>query len=997
MYVGMAGAPVAAEEPPAAPTLPNFLGIPDGLNKVTDALRNRRGVRPQRERTPPLKRIVDAAPPGIDNPALEAAAAAKADADLSPQKIKAIKYLATVGCQCQKYREDVKNALLSALDDCDEEVRYEAAVALCKIAASTCPPCGKKDCCDADVMAKLTQVAEGRDAQDCWLEPSARVRAAAELALATCERVRGSRAPVVPDGELLEQPVTGASDDVTFLGNETAAGSNTTLTQPAGWAHVGDLPSETVDTGLRAPLPDEAIPSGDSVFGMASFQPPSLPPPQPERPIQPIGPELLAMGPGATFGREEWREGAYRELDVPSGPNEVTTQGETKVTNPVDPGELLQKSSGVQTAKVQRRSPVSMDPNIRGFKAGQVYSLADGVYWTPARRDLDTMLSKIDPGMIQNVIVIPGPYGLRYGPGFAFIDVLREPTPRYDCGFEAHFRTSGSVRTNGGQFYGRETVSGGSANWGFRLSYGHRQGSDYEAGNDLLIPSSYTNRDLWGEISYDLNPYQHIDFAYQRLDQTDTEYPGQFFDIGFLGTYGFELRVVDEDPEAAWSMLSLEGWYNRTNFHGNSDRKNNPSFPVMQRVQWSLDEYFNRDPLDPGPSAAALSANTRGAVASSGFRAAMTFGDPDETQLRLGTDFRYLGQVIEEDFTETPDFDPPDFSTNMPHSWLRDPGLYAEWSTPLLERWRLALGGRVDWIRTNARASELRPDTSLPGVDLNQEDVLYAFYLNNEFTLNRDWILRAGFGHAQRPPTLIERYADGLFLGIIQSGFTRVIGDPSLKPERNWQFDVGLSTDREYWRGHANFFHAWIEDYITLEDGVVTDFFDARLVRFTNTDHATLVGGEVAGELDLLPRLSAFGGVSYVDGRDRAISAALPAMPPLDTVLGLRLHDPEKGRRWGIELAARIVNDQDRLGIIRSGGRLTTIEERTPGFTVWHLRSYWNRTENLSLVGGIENLFDKTYQEHLDMRLLGPNGFPYGATRVLSPGFTPYVGVDWVF
>ena len=127
------------------------------------------------------------------------------------------------------------------------------------------------------------------------------------------------------------------------------------------------------------------------------------------------------------------------------------------------------------------------------------------------------------------------------------------------------------------------------------------------------------------------------------------------------------------------------------------------------------------------------------------------------------------------------------------------------------------------------------------------------------------------------------------------------------------------------------------------------------------------------------------------------IHVPLPSIAPLESTVGLRLHDVEGGRRWGIEMGARMVGDQDRLAAIRSGGTTRELEERTPGFTVCHLRGYWNRTENFSIVAGIDNLFNRNYQEHLDLRVDGPVSFPTAATRVLSPGFTPYVGINWVF
>jgi iron complex outermembrane receptor protein len=242
-----------------------------------------------------------------------------------------------------------------------------------------------------------------------------------------------------------------------------------------------------------------------------------------------------------------------------------------------------------------------------------------------------------------------------------------------------------------------------------------------------------------------------------------------------------------------------------------------------------------------------------------------------------------------------------------------------------------------------------------------------------------------------------------------QSGYTHMIGNPLLSPERDWQIDVGLAVNQEDWRAGIRGYCAWVQDYVTYADDVVTDFNDARLLHFINTPLATLAGVELNWEYDIAPRWTPFARMAYIDGRDQTLGEPLPSIPPLDSMLGLRFHDPDGGRRWGIEFAARVVTQQDRTGQIRvaGGSEVTTnFEERTPGFTVYNLRGYWNARKNLNFVAGIENLLDKTYQEHLDLRLLGPTGpnpggfegaTGQGPTRVLSPGFTPYAGVNWVF
>jgi hypothetical protein len=179
--------PVAAQTPQAKPaTLWQFLGVPQTVHKSYDGLANRKGEHPGLERKPPLKALADPANLESDNPAIKAAAEIKQQEDLKPQKIKAIKYLSEIACGCYP---GVKEALLAALDDCTEDVRYEAAVAFCKAAGNPCSLCNRATCCDEKVREKLKDMALGTDANGCHKEPSARVRAAANMALRACNQI----------------------------------------------------------------------------------------------------------------------------------------------------------------------------------------------------------------------------------------------------------------------------------------------------------------------------------------------------------------------------------------------------------------------------------------------------------------------------------------------------------------------------------------------------------------------------------------------------------------------------------------------------------------------------------------------------------------------------------------------------------------------------------------------------------------------------------------
>ena len=59
------------------------------------------------------------------------------------------------------------------------------------------------------------------------------------------------------------------------------------------------------------------------------------------------------------------------------------------------------------------------------------------------------------------------------------------------------------------------------------------------------------------------------------------------------------------------------------------------------------------------------------------------------------------------------------------------------------------------------------------------------------------------------------------------------------------------------------------------------------------------------------------------------------------------------------------------------------------------MRGYWNVRDSLRLIGGVENLFDRTYVEHLDLRLPNDPVLGFANTVVYAPGITPYFGIEW--
>ncbi len=662
-----------------------------------------------------------------------------------------------------------------------------------------------------------------------------------------------------------------------------------------------------------------------------------------------------------------------------------------------DAGDLVTKSQSAVGVEAQRRSPIITDPRIRSYHVGQLFTQADGAFWFPARVDLDTIVSKIDSSSIRNMVVLKGPYTARYGPGFSFLDIETEDTPRYET-FEWHGRTYFSYKNNGQQVYGRQGLWGGSQDWGFRISYGHRVGTDYDGGDGVSIPASYNSRDFDAALGFTFSPDSRLELKLIRLDQTTVEVPQSLFDIDFLVTDGYLARYVLENQ--GWcDLLTLDGWYNRTRFEADTSRKTG--------LVPALDDVFG-SAAQGSIFRFSLAANSEVDQLSTGYRLGVTWGLPREPQLTVGADLRFQKQELLqfEDFTlfinNVPVFifGPLDFVSAVPKSHWVNPGAYIELSLPVNDAFVVKAGSRYDWVATDIDAlppdfSELQLQQGLETVEFGREFNMVSGYATAEYSMTKEVAFTAGAGYAERPPTLTELYAvgnsgvTGPILSLLQQGFTGFTGDPDLDPEKLVQIDIGVRMNYEDFRAGGNAFYAWIKDYITYDRlAILFGGQNVSAVKFANTDLATLWGGEVYAEADVTDMLTPFATLSYVEGTDRARDRfgapaglrqePLPGIPPLDSRVGVRLHEAARAPRWGVEFAARMVNHQDRVAA-------SLDEQVTPGFTTFDVRSYWQVSQNLILTGGVENIGDKSYLEHLDARVL-----PF----YRQPGRTFYFGLE---
>jgi outer membrane receptor protein involved in Fe transport len=666
-----------------------------------------------------------------------------------------------------------------------------------------------------------------------------------------------------------------------------------------------------------------------------------------------------------------------RQADLGGGTSANFVSGaDVTALGTTDTGDLL-ATAVLNTGVYSRQlSPVMTDTRVRGFRYSEIRTTLDGAAWFAVRPDADTPLSRFDSNIVENVAVIRGPYNVRLGPGFSFIDVTLRDTPRFDEGMRWNGDTKFTWDTNGEQWYGRQSVSGGNQFSGWRLGYGHRGGSDYTDGAGDPVAASYNVRDWDFAYGVNLTDNSALEFNYIRTDMTDVELPGQINDFASLVSDGFSLRYELQDQ--GWiDRLLLHGWYNAADFRGSAANKtfdpNDPNFffpPLLPRFP----ERFER-------------VNSFGDTSSTGGRGLVTFGDAEWAALTLGADATALRQTYLEQRLDNGVLD-----FGVPDAVQDDAGLFSELRVPMTQSLTLKAGGRMDFVHNDASPTatvDARALALQPGVGTSQNFTLHAGYLSGDYALNDGLMLTSGVGYAERSPSPTELYGDVPHLSIMQEGaFFIPHGNLLLEKEKALQMDLGLTLQTDIFYGGLAFFYTTIDDFITYaaphipppsgphEDHAIG----------VNTD-ARMVGGEAYFERELSAEFSAFGALSHVQGKDLIRREPLWGIAPLESRVGLRLEDPVD-QDWGVEYVLRMVARQTRVSTVGLGTEFLPEdapdgELATPGFSIHSIRGYRRLTDAVTFTAAAENFGDRLYREHLDTRLDLTQGrvTPFGIPR----------------
>jgi iron complex outermembrane recepter protein len=710
-----------------------------------------------------------------------------------------------------------------------------------------------------------------------------------------------------------------------------------------------------------------------------------------------------------------------------NAPTDTLSSSQTDFSKATSTGDLLKQMPSVSG---RRLSGINIDPRVRGYNSAQLNANANGMTQRQSIQDIDSLLSQIDPGVIQEIRVIDGPYTSLYGPGFAFITADLFAPKRYDRP-EMHSSTFFSYGSNGQTLYGRENVSAGNKGWGAYCSYGTRVGNDYRSGDPsgFLVPSSYEKWDGFVTMSLDLSPYSRIEFDLLHTEMNNVLMPGIVYDLDNSVNSQYNLRYIVQENRDGPKQLALQTWRQDTLFYGDASRASK---------QESFYQKFIADTPPNSGYARPVTTLSNGYSTSTGVRGLRTFGDADGDGplLTLGADWRRFEQRYLEREVDAQGHDIYAGDVfGVPRSNTDDIGVLTDLQLPVNDNLSLTWGGRVDYAATWLDVSDpiILPDGSFAGDNMPNYTLGMA-YTTIKRKLNDHDTLNVGTAFAMRSPDLAELYSEQPFVPVCRFGNSFTDGWSSLKPEKNWEFDLGITCERGRFRYGARGFYATIWDYIVpIPCGISAPATSTHVLgrnfegfspslrhdlglqsengdtcqaeyQIYNVSLATMAGGDLFGEFKIRKGLSLFGCMSYVhgenlhpvhvtlDGKGNRVvvpngsAEPLPGMYPFNGRISLRVSDPEKDK-WGTEFIARLVNSQQEVAT-------SLAELPSPAFSVFDLCGYYRVRDNIRVTLSLENLLNTYYYEPGSLVILNPSGVP---AFIPEPGFSAIIGIDGKF
>ncbi len=616
---------------------------------------------------------------------------------------------------------------------------------------------------------------------------------------------------------------------------------------------------------------------------------------------------------------------------------------------------------GIAGFNVIRKGGTDGDPVLRGMAGSRLGILVDGqTILGGCSNRMDPPTAYVFPAAFDRVTVLKGPQSVLHGAGNSAGVVLFERSTSRLEKRQTHLEgalTLGSFGRNDELLSARAGSPFGRA----EIVATRSTADDYEDGSARAIASRYERWSAHTALGWTPDADTLVELSGTVSDgeaaYADRMMDGASFERQNLGLRLRRARISD-------TIYSIE------------------ASAYVNAVDHVMDNYsiraFTPSMMMPGRAASNPDRLTFGG------RIATVLTPLETLRIELGADHQANRHRARSTSNETAD--PYKAKARIRDADSKTTGLFIEATQQFSDARRLIAGARADfWQTTDYRATVatgMMGSANNPTANTTHDRALDSGFLRYEQDLRSGATIFVGVGHAQRAPDYWELF--GKESAATVSAF-------NTRPEKTTQLDVGSTYRAGNFTASLSLFAGRIDDFILIESGIIkpSGMMGTRSTVITRNIDATTAGGELSLAYAPVCGWRAEGSLAYVRATNDTASVPLAQQPPLEGRLGLSYSTCH----WSIGSLGRFVAAQHRYAV-NQGNIVGQDLGPSDGFSVFSLNAAWKPTAWMQLTVGVDNLFDRTYAEHLSRGGAMIAGFPAPTMRVNEPGRTFWCKTD---
>ncbi len=571
-------------------------------------------------------------------------------------------------------------------------------------------------------------------------------------------------------------------------------------------------------------------------------------------------------------------------------------------------------------------------PIIRGQRGQRILLMQDGIRLNNSRRqqDFGELPALVDVKGVERVEVVRGPSSVLYGTD-AIGGVVNIVTPstvpdgvhgtlgyRYGSAGEAH---KGTARFSAG--FGDLQLMGG---------YSYRDAASYSApkgdfGNISLVDDVTVNDTGVRDQSFDLR------LGYRFTERHSVFAKGEIYraeDAGFgwvdPADYAPELvKTVIQYPTQSFDKLTF-GYSGQELGNLLADRLDFTGYVQGNEREFTFDLFV---PFAPGVGIQ---------IDQKNYTDIGTYGLRLEAKklARPGLLFTY-GVDLFRDKTENADtsvttlvgMGPPmpeiDPTPNLPNASYRSMGAFLQGEAELGGRATLILGGRVQDVKAETRATPDLPDLD----DFSQTNFTAVGAANLIVKATPELSFIGSLGRAFRAPNLIELLFEG---PTAESGAWQV-RNPDLKAETSLNVDIGARYVNDFVFLEAFYFRNKIYDGIRIQQVPDSTIQGQDVFQNVNLDELLFRGWELSGDVYLPAGIVLGSTYTWTDTKNLN-DPDFPVGESFSSKLTGRLRYQPRGDRFWAEYAIRHNGEQKDVDL----GDANPVGDVLPSFTTHDIR-----------------------------------------------------------